>query len=581
MQEPTAYFGHEVGTGKTFVLGAAMIEKKRIGQVRKPVIPCLKANIKQVTQQIQELYPTARIFSGDGAFESENRKTEIAALANNNYDLIILSYNQFDSIPISKETQKNYIKSELGVLEQSIAFAYEAEGKKSRLVTKLNKRSAALETQLEKVLAKPKDDVLDFEETGIDYIAIDEAHSFKSLPIYTSMNGIKGIPTSRSDRATNMQMRSEYLREKHGEGRLVMASGTPVTNTVAELYNVMVFTMPEILEERGLRNFDDFARSYTEIVTKIEPTVTGDYKEQSRLAKFINTPELRSLAGNVLDIVKAEDAGVTRPERRDIVISVPISQEQITYRDFLKDRAENMKNVDPWVDNHLKLMNDGRLMSLDMRLVDEAAEDNPNSKVNYLISNVLRIAEEKPGSTQLIFSNLGIHENEKTGHSVFNDVVNKLVEGGIPRERIANFAKLSPKKRKEAIEKLNNGEILVALGSTETLGTGVNAQKFISAAHNLDVPWLPSAVEQRDGRSVRNGNIFAELDEHIELYRYVTVGSFDELGWTIIDRKMNFINQIVTNKLDGQRTFEEPDTEEFSAAQISAIASGNPDVMKR
>jgi N12 class adenine-specific DNA methylase len=581
MQEPTVELAHEVGTGKTIAIGAALMEKKRLGQIRKPVLPCLKANIKQVTREIQNLYPTARIFSGDGAFEADSRKTDIAAVANNNWDMVILTYNQLDAIPLSKQTQSKYIRDEITVLEESIASALEADGKKSRIVSRLNIRSTALVNQLDKIIDKPKDEVLTFEETGIDFIAIDEAHSFKALPVYTTMNGIKGVPTSRSDRATNMHMRTEYLREKHGEGRLMMATGTPVTNTVAELYNIMRFTMPEELEKRQLHNFDSFAKNYTEIVTKLEASVTGEYKEQSRLAKFINVPELRSLAGITLDVVKADEAGVVRPKRADVVVSVPISEEQITYRAALKERAFDMKNVDPRDDNHLKLMNDGRLMSIDMRLVDEGAEDNPQSKTNYLVSNVLRIAEEKPGATQLIFSNLGIHESEKTGHSVFKDITRKLEEGGIPKERIANFATLSPKRRKEAIEKLNDGEILVALGSTDTLGTGVNAQKFIAAAHNLDVPWLPSAVEQRDGRVARFGNIFADINEDIEIYRYVTTGSFDELGWTTIDRKMSFINQIVSNDLKGNRQFEEPDAEEFSPAQISAIASGNPDVMKR
>lgn len=583
MQSPATYFAHEVGTGKTLALGASMMEKKRLGQIRKPVLAVMKANIRQVTREIQTLYPAARIFSGDGNFDSENRKTSIAAIANGNYDIIILTYQQLDSIPFKPETKADYIGKEISVLEETIAQAMEAEGKKSKIVSRLNRRARSLETQLNKILNQPKDDVVTFEETGIDYVACDEFHNFKNLPVYTTMLGIKGIPTARAERATNMHIRIETLREKHGESRILAASGTPITNTVAEIYNLMRYTMPESLEKRGIDNFDAFAKTFTETTAKMEATVTGDYKPQIRLAKFINVQELRRLAGEVLDVVKAEEAGIVRPKRKDFVIAAPISAEQLAFRDTLKRRAHAVQTgkVEPWEDNYLAIMTDGRLMSVDLRLVDTKAEDFTDGKVNLLAANVLRIAEARPGATQLIFSNLGVNPSERTGFSVYDDVERKLAQGGIPRGRIANFARLTDQKRKEAIEKLNSGEILVALGSTETLGTGVNAQKFITAAHNLDVPWLPAAIEQRDGRSIRQGNVFAELGESIELYRYVTVGSFDEVGWTTIDRKIGFINQVVTNKLPDSRNVEELDAEQFSAAQIAAVASGNPDVMRR
>lgn len=582
MQESATYMAHDPGAGKTIVLGAALIEKKRLGQVKKPLLTCMKANIKQITAEIQKLYPTAKIFSGENGFDADSRKTAISNIATNNHDLIILTYNQMDEIPFSMEFKKNYISSELQDVNGSLAVAFEAEGKKSKMVSRLNKRVNSLEAQISKLVMKRREEVVTFEETGIDYVGVDEAHNFvKGLPIYTTMNNVKGVPNSRSERGVNMHMRSQYFNDKYGEVRMVMGSGTPITNSIAESYNLMRMLMPDELKRQGIYSFDDFARDYTKVVSKIEPTITGAYKEQSRMAEFINAPELRQLMGNVLDVVKADDAGIVRPTRKDIVVSVPISDEQIEFRKALHQRASIMHNVDPREDNYLKLMNDGRLMSIDMRLVDENAEDNPNSKVNYLVSNVLKIAKENPKSTQLIFSNLGIAENKKTGHSVFQDIIEKLEDGGIPRDRIANFSDLSDKKRKEAIDKLNTGEILVALGSTDTLGTGVNAQKFIKAGHNLDVPWLPSAIEQRDARSVRFGNIFADMGEDVEINRYVTQGTFDSIGWDTIRRKTEFINQIVTNKLAGTRHFQEPDAEEFTASQISAIASGNPDVLRK
>ena len=583
MQEDSVYLGHEVGTGKTLVLGAALIEKKRIGQIRKPVLAVMKANVEQITRSLREAYPAAKIFSGEDTLTPDKRKASIAEIAAGNFDLVILTYEQLDTIPLSDQTIAKYITNEIHLIEDAIGAAEEEENN-ARLVSRLNSRIRSLEKSLELLTAeRATDNTLTFEETGIDYLAVDEFHNFKSLPVYSTMGDIKGIPTSRSDRATFMHMRLEHLRQMSGTVRLLAASGTPITNTTAEIYNLMRYTQPAELEARGLQSFDAFARTFIETVTKMEATVTGEYKTKTRLAKYINTPELRALAGKSLDVVSAEEASIVRPRREEYVISSPLSDAQKQFRAELAARAEAIAEgeVEPREDNYLSILNDGRLMSVDMRLVEAEAVDEPLGKINYLVQNVLRITDENPGGTQFIFSNIGVSDKNKAGFSVFNDIEEKLVRGGLPPARIANFGRLSDKARRAAIEKLAAGEILVVIGSTERLGTGVNAQNFAVAAHTYDVPWLPSAVEQRDGRTLRQGNLLGDLGASVKMFRYVTTGSFDEIGWTTIDRKSAFIKQIITNSLGAEREREERDMDDFNAAQIAALASGNPDVLRK
>lgn len=581
LQKPSAFAAHEVGTGKTLSMAIAVMEKKRLGQCNKPMLACLKANIHQVTDAARKAYPHARIFSLDEHFNSNSRQDAASIIANNDFDLIIMSYEQVKKLPVSKKTQESYLQGELSELTEAICNAIESEGKKSRMAGQLRRRQRNLEAKIGELMMVERDNAVTFEETGIDKIYVDEAHNFKALPIYTTLQNLKGVPTTRSERAVDLHIRCEYLRGKHGEPRISPATGTPITNTTAEIYNWMRFCAPDKLEENGIYSFDAFAREYTEVVRKLEPTATGTYKVQNRLAKYINLPELRIMMSDFFDVVTADEAGIVRPESKTFIVGVPISLAQMEFRESLQKRAERLGKVDPRVDNYFKISMDGEKMSADMRLVDAAAEDIAENKVGCVVTNALRIAHEQPGSVQMIFADLGVHPSPLTGFSMFDEIERQLVAFGVPADRIANISKIgSKKKRIEAIEKAERGEILFLLGSTKTLGTGVNAQTFVSALHNLDTTWLPESIIQRIGRGVRQGNILAALNRAVEVYNYVTIGGFDEIKWQAVGRKYNFINQVVTNKMVA-RTFQDRADDGFSPAEIAAVASGNDDVRRQ
>lgn len=634
--------GHEVGTGKTASMIAAAMELRRLGLAKKPAIACLKANVEQITREARDLYPGAKILSMANMFDAAKRKKTMSQIATGDYDMVIVSHDNLNMMKMLPETEAKYIRDEIDELTAA-KLAYEAEQggakKGDRVVKALETAQANLEAKLKTALeGGRKDNQLYFEESGIDQLFVDEAHNYKSLPVYTKMQRVKGIPTNRSQRATSMLMRTRWLMENNNGRGVVMATGTPVANTMGELYNMQRYLQPNELKERGIKTFDDWANVFGEMNTKMEFTVAGEYKPVTRFAEFVNLPELMQIAGQTIDIQRVENLppgppteeypngkpAIIRPHRHDKVIAAPHSDAMASLMASLKDRAQKVKQrhgpPQKGDDNMLTICTDGRKGAIDMRLLDPNAPDDPSSKVNMAVNNILAIAKAKPGMAQLLFSDVGVHpvkaakvkvkglaadeESEKwqaaladepeaeegdedaaeresvmAGSGKFHlyqNIIDKLVAGGIPREKIADFSTLSGAKKEEAAQGLRDGTILVGIGGTKKMGTGMNVQTRLAALHHLDVPWLPADVEQRDGRGWRSGNKNKDLD----VFRYVSEGSLDQTFWQIVGNKAKFINQVMNGK-SGTRSVKDEDSEVLTPDQLMAAASGDPRILEK
>ncbi len=619
---------HEVGTGKTFSMIAAAMELRRLGLAKKPAIACLKSNVEAITQDALKLYPGARILSTADVFDKASRQKTIAQIATGDYDLIIMTHDNMNMLKMKPETQQKYINEELAELRAAKIAAQKEDhkGSNKNIVKNLQKAEENLEAKLKDILAKAKDDNVHFEDLGIDQLFVDEAHKFKSLPVITKGDRVKGVPNGRSDRATSMLMRARWLQEHNGGRGVVFATGTPVANTMAELYNMQRYLQPEELKERGIDNFDAWANQFGDRETKTEIGVTGKYQPVTRFSKFVNIPELMQIARQVIDVqrtdaMKNKDGtpAIVRPQRKDTVIAAPHTASMDRFMEGLQKRADEIKKrhgpPKEGDDNMLNICTDGRKASLDMRLVDPDAIDDPNSKTNMAVKNVLKIAKERPGTTQLIFSDVGVNpmkvahadeaddvdddedvdddNDEAASLHLYGDVIDKLVKGGIPREQIADFSKLKGAAKEAAGEALRRGDIRVAIGSTEKLGTGVNVQNKVAAMHHLDVPWVPAYIEQRDGRGWRQGNINdpSKIDpatgkpdprqQEVQVYRYVTEGSLDQMFWQVVGNKAGFIRQVMTPGGNVQRIAKNEDTEQLSPEQLAAAASGDPRILEK
>ena len=573
---------HEVGVGKTFAMTAAAMELRRLGLARKPIIATPNAVIDGFVKQARELYPNARILATGEGFDAAHRKETVARIATGDWDMVIMTHDNLDMLPMRPEVVKEFIGRELDELEQAIRASKEADPKKdNRIVKQLEKSKARLQAKLAKAIeGAKKDDALYFEDLGADHIFVDEAHKYKSLPVYTSREGIKGIPTSRSNRATNMLMRAQWLQERNNGRGVTFATGTPIANTMVELYNLQRYIQPKELKERGIQSFDAWLNTFADTKTKMEYSAAGLFKPTTRLGRFTNLNELQAIAGEVMDVQKAGDVeGLVRPAKKEEVVSVPMSQVQERFMWTIAERAKKLKGRGgKGEDNMLAISTDARKAALDMRLVSPIAGDPAESKVRSVAANVLAVHKERPDAVQVIFSDIGVHESKggKKGFSVYRDITKKLVEGGIPRERIIDFSELSDDAKKKAVERLRTGDALIGIGSTDKLGTGVNIQDHLYALHHVDIPWLPASLEQRDGRAWRYGN----ENDHIRIFRYVTTGSFDTFMWQAIDNKSRFIRQYLDGDYKG-RMFEDPDTEELTPAQVMAITSGSPELLEK
>lgn len=593
-----ALYGHEVGTGKTFTLGATAMEFRRLGIANKPAIICLKANIGQVTADIQRLYPAARIISAYEDFDAKSRMDTVARIATGDWDLVVLTHDQLGKIPVSPALRGAYIQEQLWELEELLNAEIEEEGLDKSILDnekefkKAGRHNLTLK-RLQKMRLKLKDDlsvILDdakkddgatYEQTGIDAILVDEAHIFKSLPIKTRMGNVKGVPTGDSQRATNLDMIIRYQSENKNGGGVVFATGTPVVNTLAEVFIMQQYIQRNELVDRNINNFDAWCKTYCSTSTRMEFTHAGDYKPVTRLREFTNLPELRNLAFLDFDVVAADSVNeINRPHRHDIAVALEPSPSQSDYMQEIRKRAKDLESglvKDRTIDNHLKISTDGRLMSLDIRMVDSPSEQEIaeyGTKTIKCAKQCLAILADHPGSTQMIFTDT--HKSSKTHFNVVTDIINSLVEGGIPRNKIVLFSGLSDAERLSASQRLNTGEIIIGIGSTETMGTGINAQRHLKAVHHLDAPWTPAEVDQRNGRAIRFGN----TNKDVAVYTYITKESLDSWFWQTVDRKDRFIKTFMLGNNLG-RSMKEESADSLSYEEVMAAASGNPLLFER
>lgn len=585
----------EVGAGKTFILGAIAMEWKRLGIVQKPAIAVPKPRIAATVAELQVLYPAAKILSLEKSFDKENRKRSTAMMATGDYDMIVLSHEQLDKMPMSPEVVQAFIGAELAEIEERIKDAQGSAEESSdsragnRIVKRLEKIKERVETRLQEALdASTKDDVVFFEHTGIDALLVDEAHAFKSLPVYSRRSEIKGVPATRSDRATSMYMRTRWLMSRNNDKGVVFATGTPVTNTLAEVYNLQRYLQPELLEERGIENFDAWANLFADVTTDFEYTASGEYKPVSRMTEFVNLPELQQMIRQIMATNFVDDmTWLARPKKIENVITSPMTDEQLEYLQGIRRRVEALKRMSPRDrkesrENYLLISTDARKSALSPRLVDPDAAVS-GGKIDQVAEKVLEIHRARPEVAQMIFLDYGVNANA-WGYSVYDDIQNRLIAGGIPKERIANFGRMSDGARQKAAEKLNAGQYLIGIGSSGKMGTGINAQARLAAMHHVDAPWLPALVEQRNGRGHRQGNLNDPAkpanEQTVEAYYYTTEGSFDVVMWQALARKGNFIREFMRGDMSVREmrmddTGDE-ETGEIGPEMILAATSGNP-----
>ena len=578
-------FGHEVGTGKTASMVASAMEMRRLGLAKKPAICCLKSNIGQIAAEAQELYPDAKILSVEGLFDKANRETMLNRIATGDYDMIVMSHDNFERMPMKPEAQAKFIQAEIAEMDYALTRTDSITDASIRRnsVKAIELKKKKLDAQLQKALSGGNKDNVYFEDTGIDQLFVDEAHSFKNLGVKTANQQVKGVPgVDGSNKAMDMFFKTQYLTKKHDGRGVVFATGTPISNSMVELYNMQKYLQYDDLKERGVDNFDAWKDTYGDTTNRFEFKLDGEITATTRFAEFVNLPELRSLASEVIDIKRASDIpGIKRPPKNDQVISSLSTPRVEAFMEDIHQRAKSLAGkgrAGKGEDNMLSVCSDARLGSIDERLVNKGAPDDPGSKANRIVKQVLQLYQKHDGETQALFSDVGINPTKATGFSLFDDIKEKLIAGGIPESQIINFSDPAMKgdKRKEAQARLKRGEARIALGSTQSLGTGTNIQKNLRAIHHIDIPWRPSDLEQREGRGYRAGN---KIKGDLGIYKYVQEGSADNLFWQIVGTKAHFINQFMLGK--GNRTMAELDGEEVSASEMIAIATGDPDLVER
>ena len=528
---------HTVGAGKTWTMAAAAMELRRLGLAHKPMFVVPNGLTDQWGAEFQQLYPGANILvATEKDFETKNRKEFCARIATGDYDAVIIAHSQFEKLPLSPENERAHIEKQIDMLELSIS---EASGNKDLRysVKQLESSKQKLKLRLKKLMeAKVKDDVVTFEELGVDRLFVDEADEFKNLALHTKMRNVGGINTSAAQKSEDMMAKCEYLNEKSGYNSVVFATGTPISNSMTELYTMMRYLQYDVLEEIGMTDFDSWASNFGETVTAMElaPEGTG-YRSKTRFAKFCNLPELISLWRQAADIQTADMLDLPRPEVEYHNVKAQPTQEQRDMVQHLGKRADAVRKgaVSPYEDNMLAITDDGRKLALDQRLADPSLPDDPNSKVNSIVHNVYDIwaRTREDRGTQIIFCDLGTPAAKGKGESrfcVYDDIRDKLIARGVPAEEIAYIHDANTTQQKAALRnKVNAGSIRVLIGSTRKMGAGFNVQKRLIAEHHADCPWRPRDVEQREGRILRQGND----NKKVEIYRYVTEGTFDSFNW--------------------------------------------------
>ena len=567
---------HKVGAGKTFEMVAAAQENKRLGLCQKSMFVVPNHLVGQWASEYLRLYPSANILvTTKQDFETGNRKKFCGRIATGDYDAVIIGHSQFEKIPMSIERQREQLEKQLDDIERGIDDVQASKGEQFT-VKQLMKTRKAIKTKLEKLNdTKRKDTVIDFEQLGVDRLFIDESHFYKNLYLYTKMRNVGGIAQTEAQKSSDLFMKCRYLDEITGNRGTVFATGTPVSNSMVELYSVQRYLQYDTLAQNGLQHFDSWASTFGETVTALELAPEGtNYRAKTRFAKFYNLPELMQMFREVADIQTADMLKLPVPTVNYHNIKTKPSEIQTEMVASLAKRAEKVRArlVEPNIDNMLKITNDGRKLALDQRMIDPMLPDDPESKVNACVDNVYRIWEEHADTkaTQLVFCDLSTPKNDGT-FNVYDDMREKLIARGIPAEQIRFIHEATTDaQKKELFGKVRSGEVRVLFGSTPKMGAGTNVQDRLIAIHNLDCPWRPSDLEQRQGRIERQGNMFPE----VEVYRYVTEQTFDAYLYQLVESKQKFISQIMTSK-SPVRSAEDVDEVALSFAEVKMLATGD------
>jgi N12 class adenine-specific DNA methylase len=566
---------HEVGAGKSYEMIAYAMESKRLGLCSKSLMVVPNHLTEQMASEFLRLYPAANILVATKRdFETKNRKKFCARIATGDYDAVIIGHSQFEKIPVSPERQRQFIKDQISDITEAIKEIARSGG--DRFSTKqLEKTKRSLEAKLQKLAAaERKDDVVYFEELGVNRLYVDESQGFKNLFMYTKMRNVAGIPQTEAKKSSDMFMKCRCMDEMTGN-KVIFATGTPISNSMVELYSVMRYLQYDTLKDLSLDHFDAWASTFGETTTCLElaPEGTG-YRARTRFAKFHNLPELMNIFKDAADIRTADTLNLPRPEAVYHNVAAKPTEIQQKLVQELAERAGKVsrREVEPKEDNMLVITSDGRKIGLDQRLMDSSYPDDPSSKVNICMENIHRIWEETKNkkSTQLVFADFSTPNKDK--FNVYDDIKNKLIQRGIPENEIAFIHDADTEaQKKELFAKVRKGAVRVLMGSTQKMGAGTNIQEKLIAQHHLDCPWRPSDIAQRDGRIIRQGN----ENSQVHVYRYVTSGTFDSYLWQTIEVKQRFISQIMTSKSPA-RSCEDVDESVLSYAEVKALCAGNP-----
>ena len=603
---------HEVGSGKTFEMVAAAMESKRLGLCSKSMIVVPNHLIEQWAGEFLRLYPSANLLvARKKDFEPAHRKTFCSKIATGDYDAVIIGHSQFEKIPMSIERQQASIEKQIAEVEEGIE-ELRASGAERFTVKSMERTKRGLKSRLEKLLSSTKkDDVVTFEQLGVDRLFVDEAHSYKNLFLYTKMQNVAGISTTDAQKSSDMYMKCQYLDEKTGGRGVIFATGTPISNSMTELYTMMRYLQSDALREKGWSHFDCWAAHFGETKTVIElaPEGTG-YRARTRFAKFYNLPELINIWKEAADVKTADQLHLPRPEavyHNEVAKPTPEQQELVSE---LSDRAAKVHSgiVEPREDNMLKITSDGRKLGLDQRIINPDLPDEQGTKINMCVENILRIWRDGEADklTQLVFCDIStpkakaspkksVKEPQEesadsptfdplaalnasdSSFTAYDDIRSKLIAGGIPPEQIAFIHDANTETRKkELFAKVRTGQVRVLMGSTFKMGAGMNVQDRLIALHDLDCPWRPGDLEQRSGRIIRQGN----MNKQVHIYRYVTEGTFDSYLWQTVENKQKFISQIMTSK-SPVRSCEDVDETALSFAEIKALCAGNPAIKEK
>lgn len=575
-------FAHEVGAGKSFEMVATVMEKKRLGLINKACVVVPKHLTLQMASEWLRLYPNAKLLVAKPEdFTKANRKRFIARCVTGDYDAVIMSFTQFERIPMSDEYKEQFMQKELHDIMSAIS---EAGRKDKSSVKALERQKKNIEERLEKLLSSPKDSSLCFEKLGFDYLVCDEAHNYKNCFVSTKMSNVAGVQTTAAQKSEDMLMKTQYLNNKYGCNNILFATGTPISNSMVEFYVMQRYLRPDLLEKAGLQNFDDWASTFGEVVSQLEIKPAGNgFQMKNRFSKFVNIPELMQMYKEFADIQTADMLKLPVPKLetgKPIVVTSKPDERQKAYMKELATRSETIHSgtVDPRQDNMLKITHEARLLGLDTRCIFKDSQPAPDSKVMKLIDNLEKNYRStmKEKGVQIVFCDIAINEDE-THFSVYKAIKQTLIERGIPEKEIcfAGDAK-TDKARDEMFKSLRKGEKRFIIASTSKLGTGANIQDRICAIHHLDIPWKPSDLTQQDGRGIRQGNRFSQVG----IYHYLTEETFDAYMMGIITNKAKFINQILTSKSPA-RVSEDVDEMVLTYSEMQAIASGNPMIKEK